>query len=182
MWYDHLVVVKSLSRVQLFCNITRLLCPWDFSGKYSSVSSHFPLQGIFPTQESNLHLLHFRQILYCWAIREARDDLGGVLIFPHQISLERRNLWEMTLWCDAHLGPYACSRLVRTWRRWVIDIPWPSMLTTINLERLLTCLTSGSPQEDNEGQNVCHIGMRRQIWIECRNLELCVLFRCLISS
>ena len=35
---------------------------------------HFLLQGIFPTQGLNphlLHLLHCRQILSCWAIREA---------------------------------------------------------------------------------------------------------------
>ena len=35
----------------------RLLCPWDCSGKKAGVGSHFFLQGIFPTQGSNLHLL-----------------------------------------------------------------------------------------------------------------------------
>ena len=30
-----------------------------------------PPPGNLPTQESNLGLLHYRQILYCWAIREA---------------------------------------------------------------------------------------------------------------
>jgi len=40
----------------------RLLCPWDFPGKNTRVGSHFLLQGIFPTQELNLHLLHCRQI------------------------------------------------------------------------------------------------------------------------
>ena len=34
----------------------RLLCPWNFSGKNTGVSCHFPL--IFPTQGSNLRLLH----------------------------------------------------------------------------------------------------------------------------
>ena len=28
---------------------TRLLCPWDFSGKNTEVGCHFLLQGIFPT-------------------------------------------------------------------------------------------------------------------------------------
>ena len=32
---------------------------------------HFLFQGIFPTQGSNLHLLHCRQILYHWASKEA---------------------------------------------------------------------------------------------------------------
>ena len=36
---------------------TRLLCPWDSSGKNTGVSCHFLLQGIFPTQGSNSCLL-----------------------------------------------------------------------------------------------------------------------------
>ena len=43
---------------------TRLLCPWDFPGKNTGVGWHFLLQGIFPTQGSNLGLLHCRQMLY----------------------------------------------------------------------------------------------------------------------
>ena len=43
----------------------RLLCPWNSSGKNTGASSHSLLQGIFPTQGSNLGLLHCRQILYC---------------------------------------------------------------------------------------------------------------------
>ena len=39
---------------------TRLLCPWDFSGKNAGVGCHFLLQGIFPNQGSNLHLLHWQ--------------------------------------------------------------------------------------------------------------------------
>ena len=35
-----------------------------FSRQDTGVGCHFLLQGIFPTQESNLHLLHCRQILY----------------------------------------------------------------------------------------------------------------------
>ena len=44
------------------CKLTRILCPWDFPGKNAGVCYHFLLQGIFPTQRSNLHLLH----LLCW--------------------------------------------------------------------------------------------------------------------
>ena len=42
------------------------LCPWNFSVKNTGVDCHFLFQGVFPTQESNLHLLcllHFRQIV-----------------------------------------------------------------------------------------------------------------------
>ena len=36
--------------------LSRLLCPWDFPGKNIGVGCSFLLQGIFPTQELNLHL------------------------------------------------------------------------------------------------------------------------------
>ena len=42
----------------------RLLHPWDFPGKSAGVDCHFLLQGIFPTQESNLGLPRCRQTLY----------------------------------------------------------------------------------------------------------------------
>ena len=35
---------------------TRLLCPCNSSNKNTGVVCHALLQGIFPTQESNLHL------------------------------------------------------------------------------------------------------------------------------
>ena len=41
-----------------------LLRPWDFPGKSTGVGCHFLLQGIFPTQESNLSLPRCRQMLY----------------------------------------------------------------------------------------------------------------------
>ena len=43
---------------------TRLLCPWGFPGNSIGVDCHFLLQGIFPTQRSNLGLPHCRQMLY----------------------------------------------------------------------------------------------------------------------
>ena len=36
----------------------RLLCPWNFSGKNTGVGCHFPLQGIFLTEGSNMYLLY----------------------------------------------------------------------------------------------------------------------------
>ena len=45
-------------------SLTRLLCPWDSPGKNTGVGCHALLQGIFPTQGSNLGLPHGRQILY----------------------------------------------------------------------------------------------------------------------
>ena len=37
--------------------LDKLLCPWNFPGKNTGVGCHFLLQGIFPTQESNLCLM-----------------------------------------------------------------------------------------------------------------------------
>ena len=56
-----------LSYVQLFVTLwtvaARLLCPLNSSGKNTGVGCHFLLQGIFPTQMSNMGLLHCRQFL-----------------------------------------------------------------------------------------------------------------------
>ena len=38
----------------------RFLSPWDSPGKNTGVGCHDPLQGICPTQGSNLHLLHWQ--------------------------------------------------------------------------------------------------------------------------
>ena len=37
---------------------TRLHCPWNFPGMHTAVDRHFLIQGTFPTQGLNLHLLH----------------------------------------------------------------------------------------------------------------------------
>ena len=54
-------VLSHFSRVRLFATLwtaaSRLLCPWDSPGKNSGVGCHALLQGIVPTQESNLLLL-----------------------------------------------------------------------------------------------------------------------------
>ena len=38
----------------------RLFCAWDIPGKNNGVGCHFLLQGTFPTQGPNLHLLHWQ--------------------------------------------------------------------------------------------------------------------------
>ena len=66
--------VKSLSYVLLFATSWTIAqqapLPWDFPGKSTGVSCHFLLQRIFPTQVSNLGLLHCRQTLYQLSHRE----------------------------------------------------------------------------------------------------------------
>ena len=55
---------QFLSHVRLIATpwiaAARLPCPWDFPGKNIAMDNHFLLQGIFPTQGSNLSLLHWQ--------------------------------------------------------------------------------------------------------------------------
>ena len=69
----------------------RLPCLWDFPGKDTGVSCHFLLQRIFPNQGSNPHLLHCRQILYCWATREAHT-----MIIHNKINNNSSTQWNIS--------------------------------------------------------------------------------------
>ena len=53
---------------------TRLLCPWDSPGRNTGVGCHFLLQGIFPTQGSNVGLLHCRQTLWPLSHQGSREQ------------------------------------------------------------------------------------------------------------
>ena len=53
------------------CNLPDSSVHGDSPGKNTGVGYHVLFQGIFPTQESNLHLQHCRQSLYFWDTREA---------------------------------------------------------------------------------------------------------------
>ena len=59
------VCTKSLQSCPTLCYAMgwgqlRLLPPWDSPGKNTGVGYHALLQGIFPIQGSNLHLLHLQ--------------------------------------------------------------------------------------------------------------------------
>ena len=81
---SHSVVSDSLPHHGLYP--IRLLCPWDFPSKNIGVGRHFLLQGIFPTQRSNLGPLHCGQILYrlshqrrpCYISRQAFIRLARI--------------------------------------------------------------------------------------------------------
>ena len=67
--------------------LVRLLCPLDSPGKNTGVGCHALLQGIFPTQGSNLGLPHCRWILYHW------NQQGSLLIgyIPKQNKMFLKN-------------------------------------------------------------------------------------------
>ena len=64
-WMNKSMILQNCCLVTKSCPIplgphglqpTRFLCSWAFPGKNTGVSCHFLLQGIFLTQELNLHL------------------------------------------------------------------------------------------------------------------------------
>ena len=81
---------------------SRLLCPWDSPCKNTEVGSHVLLQGIFPTQGSNLHLLcllHCRQILY--PLSHLGSPNTDAILFRGEIH--RDGNLENTHWSDYSL-------------------------------------------------------------------------------
>ena len=72
----------------------RLLCLWNFPSKNTGVGCHFLLQGIFPTQGLNPHLLCFllcRQILYClshWESWDHKEMIAFVAVIVPTSALE----------------------------------------------------------------------------------------------
>ena len=81
----------------MLCKFSVFIChaplSMDSSGRNIRVGCHFLLQGIFPSQESNLHLLHCRQIHYCWVTREAGQSYANSSKY-----LKRREQVKLILW------------------------------------------------------------------------------------
>ena len=78
------VVVELISHVWLLWSHrlqpASLLCLWDLPDKNNGMGCHFLLQGIFLTQELNLHLLYC-EILYRSVTREAPAPMCTYKIF-----------------------------------------------------------------------------------------------------
>ena len=65
---------------QLCPTLCKPYSPWNSLGQHTRVGSLSLLQGIFPTQGSNPHLPHCRQILYQMYFKEC------IYIYIHQFS------------------------------------------------------------------------------------------------
>ena len=76
---------------------SRFLCPWNSPGKNTGVGCHFLLQGIFPTQGSNLGLLYCRQILYCLSHQGSPFVLIPNLLSLNILSNNNRRLPKTSL-------------------------------------------------------------------------------------
>ena len=85
------VCVQLLNCVQFFIN------PWtaalqaplsmDFPGKNIRSGCHFHLQGTFPTQGLNPHLLHWQTDSLLWSQPGKPRDTYGLLLYLLQIDL-----------------------------------------------------------------------------------------------
>ena len=143
---------------QLFVILWTVACqalfPWDSSGKNTGVGCQFLLQGITPTQESNLGVLHRRQILYwlsyagspvrSWVIRKdpgawkdwrqeetgtTEDEMVG---WHHQFNGHE---FKQTLGDDEEQGSLWCCNLLgsRVGHDWAteqqqLELPSPPIL------------------------------------------------------
>ena len=79
----------------------RLLCQGILQASNTGVGSHSPLQGILPTQGSNLGVLHCRQILYC---------LSHSVLFSRSVVFDFAIPWTAARQASlSSLTPRACS-------------------------------------------------------------------------
>ena len=125
--YLFIVVIESLSHVQLFCDpvdSTRLLCAWNFPGKTTGVDCHFLLQGIFATQGLNSSLL-------LWQEDSLPSEPPGKPVFFIIDNLMNVKWYLIVvlicifLWTNhvAHL--FMCLLVIFLWRN-VYSDPWPT--------------------------------------------------------
>ena len=94
----------------------RLLHPWDFTGKNTGVGCCFLLQGIFPTQRSNLGIPHCKQTLYCLSHRGSPRNWHFILniIVSNKIWSSKENLLSTNFYCLAILP--SLSQNISNWR------------------------------------------------------------------
>ena len=110
-----LCMLSLFSQVRLFATLwTIILCPQDSPGRNTGVGCHALLQGIFPTQGSNLHLLNLTALAggffttvttwealryYCFilTLRKNYNQLVPYLHHTHHLISKR---WQ-TVVCNA---------------------------------------------------------------------------------
>ena len=105
LWHSSFLQVKVkwklLSRVWLFVP-HGLYNPWNSPGQNTGVGSLSLLQGIFPTQESNQGLLHWRWFLYQLSHQGSPDPHLPLVAEGHMLHVCPGVLWVLivnTLLC-----------------------------------------------------------------------------------
>ena len=101
-------------------------CPWGFPGKSTGVGCYSLLQGIFPTQRSNLSLLCCRRVLYFWATRQVQGltssikwlregSLNTQPLWPPWLTWDGPMAWGLPKWLSGKELACQCKRHERCW-------------------------------------------------------------------
>ena len=110
-----------LKRLGRGSSSSRLLRPWDFPGKNTGVGCRFLLQGIFPTQRSNLGLSYCGQTLYRLN-HQGNPQVLNILnkSLPHKSQNLRSSSAPRTSAKDNSQPRNASNRFLSRWRskRW----------------------------------------------------------------
>ena len=125
-----LLFFKSLCMHTQSCSLqshrqqpTRLLCPWDFPSKNTGhSSSHSLLQGIFPTQGSNPHLLNrqVESLPLCHLGRPNSQGLSFVKSFTFTTPSEECSYPRSSHGSRLHLSQ--CSSITSSWKSFFASI------------------------------------------------------------
>ena len=124
----------------------RLLRPWNFPGKNTGMGRHFLLQGIFPTQGSNLHLLQLQH----WQVNWESPSYSRNLVNANSVaqSIKKRNTKErVCVWGGVVIisSSFSCKKnvghLKQGYKEWtlktssecaVYDLPCVCMRACVN--------------------------------------------------
>ena len=109
---------ESVSRLVVYdpMDSVRLLCRWDSPGNNTGLGCPSLLQGIFPTQVSNLGLLHCRQILYHLSHQGSPYGIWGKsnLLEGHTAGHQARKIY----WNHTAGASSTRPRRMRFWTEW----------------------------------------------------------------
>ena len=118
-----------------------LYSPWNSPGQNTGIGSHSLLQGILPTQESNLGLLHCRQILY------QQSHQGSLYVYKYLLIYMRRFIigigWHGYGAEKSHNLPFSTWKNQKNW--------WHN---SVQVLRLRICKTGLGRWCDSEGPSL----------------------------
>ena len=125
-------VLSCFSRVRLFATLWTVALQAPLSRQEYCSGFLFPIPGHLPTEGSNLHLLHCRQILYCWATTEAPNFLwvaACVTIIQCNTWLEVFTLcYVLDRWMNIPYEKWQCpchrNSVQSLSRVWLFATPW----------------------------------------------------------
>ena len=111
---------QSLQSCPTLCDpmdwATRFLLPWDSLGKNTRVGCHALLQGIFPTQEVNLCLLHLPALAVRLFIISVTWEVLKVLLPAALFSADGLDPWFLFIAASIAYSQPLLSMWLRPWQ------------------------------------------------------------------